>query len=123
MSDPNCIFCKIVRKEIPAEIVYEDENFLAFLDVHPHGAGHTQIIPKSHERWVWDVQNPGEYFEITTKIAIAQRKAFNTEWILSKIIGDEVQHAHIWVYPNRNIPDDMNDLKANADKIRDALRT
>jgi histidine triad (HIT) family protein len=116
MSDPNCIFCKIVNKEIPAEIVFENENFLAFLDIHPQGAGHTQVIPKNHYRWVWDVKNPGEYFEVVSKIANAQREAFNTDWILSKIVGDEVSHAHIWVYPNSS--DDMNDLKANAEKIR-----
>jgi histidine triad (HIT) family protein len=114
----DCIFCKIVRKEIPAEIVYEDEDFLAFLDIHPQGAGHTQVIPKKHYRWVWDVPHPGAYFEVAAKIANAQRKAFATDWILSKIVGDEVPHAHIWVYPNRNIPDNPEDITGNAEKLR-----
>lgn len=121
MHDPNCIFCKLASGEIPCEKVYEDENFIAFLDIHPQGAGHTQIIPKNHYRWVWDVPNIGAYFEVAGKIANAQRKAFHTDWILSKIVGDEVPHAHIWVYPNKNIPDDPSDLKENARKLREAI--
>lgn len=44
----NCIFCKIVAGEIPNYTVYEDENVLAFLDVHPCSKGHTVVIPKGH---------------------------------------------------------------------------
>ena len=118
----NCVFCKIAQKEIPAEIVYEDGDFLAFLDIHPQSPGHTQIIPKKHYRWVWDVPNAGEYFEAVKKIAIAQQKAFNTDWILSKIIGDEVPHAHIWVFPNTQVKGDKNNIKENGEKIRDYFR-
>jgi len=117
----DCIFCKIVRKEIPAEIVYEDDTFLAFLDIHPESPGHIQVIPKNHVRWVWDVANIGEYFELVKKIAIAQRKAFNTDWILSRIVGDEVKHAHIWVYPDWNVEGNKEDFKENAEKIRRAI--
>jgi histidine triad (HIT) family protein len=117
----NCIFCKIVRGEIPATKIYEDENFLAFLDIHPHAPGHAQVIPKKHYRWVWDVPDAGAYFELVTKIAKAEQKAFNTDWILSKVVGDEVEHAHIWVFPNDNVKGDKNDLAANAAKLRAAL--
>lgn len=128
MSNPNCIFCKIVRGEIPAHKVYEDDNFLAFLDINPQSPGHTQVIPKKHYRWVWDVPAAAEakageptierYFELARKIALAQQKAFNTEWILSKIIGDEVEHAHIWVFPNSDISGNAKDFENNAEKIR-----
>ena len=118
----NCVFCKIAQKEIPAEIVYEDGDFLAFLDIHPQSPGHTQIIPKKHYRWVWDVPNAGEYFEAVKKIAIAQQKAFETDWILSKIIGDVVPHAHIWVFPNTQVKGDKNNIKENGKKIRDYFR-
>jgi len=114
----NCIFCKIVQKEIPAEIVYEDSDFLAFLDIHPQSPGHTQVIPKNHVRWVWDHENAGAYFEIAKKVALAQRKAFNTDFILSKIVGDEVPHAHIWVFLNKDVGGDPKDFKSNAEKIR-----
>ncbi|MEK9171918.1 MAG: HIT domain-containing protein [Patescibacteria group bacterium] len=118
MTDSNCIFCKIVRGEVPSYKVYEDENFLAFLDINPQSPGHTQVIIKKHYRWVWDVPNTGEYFEVVKKIALAQQKAFKTDWVLSKIIGDEVEHAHIWVFPNSNISGDLKDFAGNAQKIQ-----
>lgn len=120
-TDPNCIFCKIVAGEIPAHKVYEDDDFLAFLDVRPISPGHTLIIPKEHYRWVWDVPNAGEYFEVAKKIAIAQKKAFDTDFVLSKIIGEEVPHAHIWVYPSDHVAGDKMDFEGNAENIRSAL--
>ena len=114
----DCIFCKIVAGEIPAHRVYEDEKFLAFLDIHPQSPGHVQVIPKTHYRWIWDIPNIGEYFEVVRKIAKAQQKAFDTDWILSKSIGDEVQHAHIWVFPDNNVSGDKMDFAGNAEKIR-----
>ena len=121
MRMDGCIFCKIVRSEIPAIKIYEDEDFLAFLDIHPQTPGHVQVIPKKHYRWVWDMPNVGAYFEVVRKIALAQRKAFGTDWILSRIVGDEVEHAHIWVFPERGTKGDKNDLVGNAEKIRQAL--
>lgn len=123
MKEDNCIFCKIVRGEIPSYKVYEDENFLAFLDINPNSAGHTQVVPKQHYRWVWDHPDAGAYFEVAKKIALAQRKAFNTEFILSKIVGDEVPHAHIWVYPNSEVSGDPKNFEENAEKIRNSLKT
>lgn len=111
-----------MRKEIPAEIVYENEDFLAFLDIHPQSPGHTQVIPKRHFRWVWNVPNVGAYFEVVKRIAKALQRAFGTEFILSKIIGDEVPHAHIWVFPNDRVEGDKSDLAGNAKKIKAALQ-
>ena len=115
--ETNCVFCKIIKKEIPSYVVYEDDNFLAFLDINPKSPGHVQVIPKEHYRWVWDVPNCSEYFEIAKKVALAQRKAFNTDFILSRIMGVEVPHAHIWVFPNRDVIGDPKDFKENMKKI------
>ncbi len=117
----NCIFCKIAKKEIPANVVYEDNDFIAFLDINPQSPGHVQVIPKQHYRWVWDVPNTSKYFEIAKKIALAQRRAFNTDFILSRIVGDEVHHAHIWVFPNREVEGDKKDFEGNARKIVESL--
>lgn len=128
-----CIFCKIVKGEIPSHKVYEDSNFLAFLDIKPQSPGHTQVIPKKHYRWVWDVPSEldepasakatvGKYFEVVRKIAKAQQKAFNTDFILSKIVGDEVEHAHIWVFPNFNVPGNKKDFTTNAEKIKKEIK-
>ncbi len=115
-----CIFCKIVAGEILAHKVYEDDTFLAFLDIHPETPGHVQVIPKAHHRWVWDVPEYDAYLQLVQKIALAQRKAFATDWILLKIIGDEVSHAHIWVFPGDSSGDKV-DFEANAAQIRTAL--
>lgn len=121
----NCIFCKIAKGETASHKVYEDENFIAFLDINPQSAGHCQVIPKQHFRWVWQVPNVGEYFEVVRKVAVAQQKAFDTEWILSKIVGDEVGHAHIWIYPAKasdpQTQIDPKDFEANAEKIKNFL--
>jgi histidine triad (HIT) family protein len=116
----DCIFCKIVAGEIPAHTVYEDDTFLAFLDIHPQTSGHVQVIPKAHHRWVWDVPEYDAYFEVVRKIALAERTAFSTDWILSRIVGDEVPHAHVWVFPGETEGDKM-DFDGNAAKIREAL--
>ena len=121
MTDPNCTFCKIINGEIPAHTVYEDADFLAFLDINPQSPGHTQVIPKKHYCWVWDIPNAGAYFEVVKKIALAQKKAFGTDFILSKIIGDEVPHAHIWVFPDPKISGDKKDFESNAEKIRETI--
>lgn len=118
----NCIFCKIVKGEVPAHKVYEDDKFLAFLDIRPLSPGHTLVIPKDHYRFVWDVPNTGEYFEVAKKIAKSQQKSFGTEVIWSKIMGDEVPHAHIWVFPNvEQAVGDKTDFATNAEKIKSNL--
>jgi len=116
-----CAFCKIIAGDIPAEKVYEDDDFLAFMDINPDTPGHVQVIPKQHYRWVWDVDNVSRYFDVVHTIANAQRRAFNNEWVLSKIVGDEVPHAHIWVFPGPDTHGDKTDIKGNAERIRSHL--
>jgi len=95
----DCIFCKIAKGEVPSYKIYEDNDFMAFLDVNPLNAGHTLVIPKEHFRWVWDVIKVKKYFEITSKIANAMKKAYDTEYVASLIFGEEVPHAHIHLVP------------------------
>lgn len=120
MKDPDCIFCKIVAGEIPCYKIYEDESFLAFLDIHPHAPGHVQVIPKEHYRWVWEVPNAGKYFEVAQKIALSQQKAFNTELIRSQVFGEDIPHAHIWVWPEEAGGNKM-DFEENAEKLKQNL--
>lgn len=120
----DCVFCKIARKEIPAHVVYEDKDFMAFLDINPQSPGHCQVIPKKHYRWVWDVESIGNYFEVVKKVAKAQQKAFGTDWIISKIIGEDVEHAHIWIYPAKAsgpVLDGLKDFEQNAVKIKNFI--
>ncbi len=117
----NCLFCKIVAGKIPAHKVYEDDHFLAFLDINPQTVGHVQVVPKNHFRWVWDVPNVGPYFEVVSKIAKAQKKAFQTDFVMSKVVGEEVPHAHIWVFPGSSAKGDKKDFEINKQKIIDNL--
>lgn len=123
----NCIFCKIVNGSLPSNKVYEDDNFLAFLDINPLGPGHVQVIPKKHCRYVWDVPSeenvPGnirDYFSLVQKIAKAQKKAFNADIIRSQIYGEEVEHAHVWIWPET--PGNSTAFVENRDKIKNALQ-
>ncbi len=121
ITNDNCIFCKIVAGEVPAYIVYEDKQFIAFLDIHPLAPGHVQIIPKDHYRFVWDVPNVGAYFEVARKIALALQKVFNHDLIRSQIFGEQIFHAHIWVWPDLPIEGAEKDFDLITEKIRDAL--
>lgn len=118
----HCIFCKIVRGEVPSEKVYEDDLFLGFLDINPRAPGHVLVIPKAHHRWVWDVPEVGAYMEATRTIARAQQKAFTNDLVLMRATGEEVPHAHIWLYPDpEKTEGEKKDFAGNAEKIRAAL--
>jgi len=95
----DCIFCKIAKKDIQSHIVYEDEKYFAFLDINPRNPGHTLVIPKKHYRWVWDIKDIESYYKIVGKVANAIRKALNTDWVVSLVLGEEIPHAHVWLVP------------------------
>lgn len=95
----DCIFCKIVKGEVPSNKVYEDKKFYAFLDNTPLTRGHTLVIPKDHYRWVWDAPNIGEYYKVVQKIVNAIRKSLKTEMVMSLVAGEMVPHAHVWLIP------------------------
>lgn len=119
----DCLFCKIVAGTIPSTNVYEDVDFLAFLDINPQSPGHTLVIPKQHYRWVWDLPDAGPIFQIAQRVAHAQRASFGTEMIISKVFGEEVPHAHVWVYPDpQTATGNKNDFAENARKIIAALK-
>ena len=96
---PDCIFCKIIKGEIPCYKVYEDDDFLAFLDIRPRNPGHTLVIPKYHWRWVWDHPNIEGYYKVVGEIANAIRTVMKTDWVVSLVLGEEVPHAHVWLVP------------------------
>jgi len=122
----NCLFCKIIDKKIPAHIVYEDELFLSFLDINPQSPGHVQVIPKKHYRFVWDVPdcnkpspNFCDFMIVVRTIARALRETFGTNVVWSKVMGDEVPHAHVWLFPNPyEATGDKKDFEENTKKIK-----
>lgn len=127
----DCIFCKIVRSEIPCKKVFEDEKFLAFLDIEPFTEGHILIVPKTHYRWVYDVPNFGEYWEFVKKTTEIIQAKLNPVFISYLTMGNDVPHAHIHLIPRyqddkligvfgenlRSKPDSM-ELNKILDKIK-----
>jgi histidine triad (HIT) family protein len=111
-----CVFCKIAKKEIPAYIVYEDKDYMAFLDINPRNPGHCLVIPKAHYRWVWDVKDIGAYYKVVQKVANGIRKAMKTEWVVSLVLGEEVPHAHVWLVPR--FKDDGHGGSIKLDNIK-----
>ena len=118
MSD--CIFCKIVAGELPSYKIYEDEQYLAFLDVYPKTDAQTLVIPKTHVHWVWDHPQLGEYFEVVGKIARHYREVDGGGNVRSAVYGWLVPHAHIHVRPGRE--DNRDGSQAKPEEL-EAWRT
>ena len=95
----NCIFCKIIRGEIPCQKIAENNDFLAFLTIYPFTEGHTLIIPKKHFRWVNDVPNFGEYWDFSRKVSQKIQNKLNPNFISYLTVGNQVPHAHIHIIP------------------------
>lgn len=102
----DCIFCKIVRRQVPSSIVYEDEKILAFTDIRPVSEGHTLIIPKEHCVDVFDTPNEllAETYIVTKKVAAAVKRATNADGISvvqqnGKAAGQDIFHIHVHVIP------------------------
>lgn len=98
MSD--CIFCKIVAGEIPSYKIYEDDKYLAFLDVFPKTSYQMLVIPKEHIEWVWDVPSVGEYYEVAAKVARHIRDVAGMP-VRQMVYGFQVPHAHIQLRPGQ----------------------
>ena len=96
----DCIFCKIIKGEIPSYKVYEDEEFLGFLDISQIVDGHTLLIPKKHVRWVWDIENIGEYYEVAKKIVKKMQQVTGKESVVSVTVGEMIEHAHLHLLPD-----------------------
>ena len=104
--DESCIFCKIVRKQAPVSIIYEDETVMAFLDIRPLNEGHTLVVPKKHYVDIFDTP---EYqlnkVHTTAKIvSIAVKKTTNADGISviqqnGKAAGQDIFHFHVHVVP------------------------
>ncbi len=96
----NCIFCQIVKGELPCYKIYENENYLAFLDIFPRNKAHTLVIPKKHYRWVYDVADFANYWAVALKITKAIQKGFSTSFISYLTYGLDIHHAHIQIIPH-----------------------
>ncbi|AFL85871.1 HIT family hydrolase, diadenosine tetraphosphate hydrolase [Belliella baltica DSM 15883] len=127
------IFTKIINREIPAEIIAEDENFIAFLDIMPLVKGHVLVVPKQEVDYIFNLED-----EVLTglhifakKVAKAIDKTIKCTRVGVAVIGLEVPHVHIHLVPLRTM-DDINftrpklkltseELKEIGDRIRKGI--
>jgi histidine triad (HIT) family protein len=101
MSENDCIFCKIAAGEIPSYKVYEDDDVVAFLDLHPVNPGHTLVVPKEHVEFFEDMG--GERYQNVMNVVQLIARKIKTELkpvrVGLMIWGFEVPHAHVHVVP------------------------
>ncbi len=138
MTKNDCLFCKIVAKQVPATLIYEDDVVLAFLDIGPISEGHTLVVPKQHFEKLHDcppdvLEKICSRFEKIIKAIVAGTDCdgYNLLCNNGRAAGQLVEHLHFHIIPRRNA-DGVFDRwpsfkypegKANliAEKIRSAL--
>ncbi len=128
----DCIFCKIIKGEIPSYKIYENNKFFCFLDINPITEGHTLLIPKLHNDYIFDLSDK-EYSDLlleAKKISKSLLKATNAERIGLIIEGFSVPHIHIHLVPltqgnqlntEKAKPMDSNKLIKILEKIKNEL--
>jgi histidine triad (HIT) family protein len=110
------IFTRIIHREIPAFVVAEDEKHIAFLDISPLALGHTLVIPKREEDYIFDLsdQELSELMIFSKKIASAMMKSVSCKRIGLSVIGLEVPHAHVHLVPLNS----MGDINFSNPKVK-----
>lgn len=105
-----CIFNEIVEGRLPCHKVYEDEGFLAFLDIFPRTEGHTLVVPKTQYRWTYDVPDFGRYWETVRMITRVIQQVLPVKWVNYFTYG-EIPYAHIHILPR------YEDINGSAEQI------
>jgi histidine triad (HIT) family protein len=106
MFDESCIFCKIVGKQAPSSIIYEDEAVMVFLDIRPLNMGHTIVIPKAHYIDIFDIPQTllSQVYKIAKQVSFPIKKATAADGISiiqqnGKAAGQDIFHIHVHVVP------------------------
>jgi histidine triad (HIT) family protein len=126
------LFSRIIAREIPAHILREDDEFLAFLDIRPIREGHTLVIPKAEIEDVFDLSDPllSGLLPFARPVAQAIKEVSGAQRVGMAVVGLEVPHAHLHLVPidglhdidfRRAKPADDAELAATAERIRSAL--
>lgn len=107
-----CIFCKIINKEIPGQILFENEHVLAFLDISQTTKGHTLVIPKKHAEDVFSMSEEDmcHVFSVVPKLANALKTTFNADGMNivnnnKPVAGQTVFHYHVHLIPRYSTED------------------
>ena len=97
----DCIFCKIGAGEIPAKKVYEDDDYIAVLDINPMSKGHTLLVTKQHYANFLDVppEDAKELFAKVQMLSATLKEKLGAQLIYLMVMGDEVPHVHVHMIP------------------------
>jgi histidine triad (HIT) family protein len=101
MDEQECIFCRIVRGELPSRRVYEDEDVIGLLDIQPFSRGHVLVIPKKHVVWFHEMSEEltAKVFKAAKRISEKMKKAYDVEYIDLFARGMRIPHVHIFLIP------------------------
>ncbi len=117
MKDDNCIFCKLANKDIPTNIIYEDEKFTVIMDASPATKGHALILPKNHAANIYELpdEDAADIFVLAKKLVIKMIEilhcdGFNIVQNNGEVAGQTVFHFHMHLIPRY-----LND--GNEDKM------
>ncbi len=106
MKDNNCIFCKLANGDIPTNSIYEDVDFKVILDAAPATKGHALIIPKSHYKDIYEIDEElaGKAFKLAKKLTISMTdklgcEGFNILQNNKEVAGQTVFHFHMHLIP------------------------
>jgi len=132
-----CVFCKIIKGEMPSTKIYETNEVLAFLTIEAVNPGHTLVIPKQHQPDLFDLDEAtySSVMKAAKLVASAQKKLYSPAKIGLMVSGWDVPHAHVHVLPMYESTDitskksldhamlkpDRDELEAEAAKLREAL--
>jgi len=101
MSNSNCLFCRIAKGEVPARLVHETKDLVAFLDIHPIRKGHVLIVPREHFPYYDDLpaEVASEVMGVAQRLAPALRASFGVQRVGLFFTGVDIAHAHAHVVP------------------------
>ncbi len=136
----DCIFCKIIKGEIPSFKVFEDDQVLAFMDINPISPGHTLIIPKNHAENLKEIseEDLAAVHRASKKVMRGIETALNASGVAcvqlnGRGVNQVVMHYHLHLIPKvpegpdlpvskwEIVPGDMNEIKGTAEKISSAI--
>ncbi len=102
-----CVFCKIIKGGFPSNLIWENEDYLAFLDINPINQGHTLLIPKNHVDDIFDLpdKNYSEIFLLAKKLSNAIKNSTKSERVGLAVEGLSVPHVHIHIVPVNRVGD------------------
>ncbi len=136
----NCLFCKIIRGEIPSVKIYENDKVFAFEDINPLTDGHTLIIPKQHAENLYELDEASleAIHKASKKIAMAMKTGLNAAGVAllqlnGKAVNQVIMHYHLHLLPRKEdgpeisltnwemIPGDMDRIKEIAATLKQAI--